>query len=102
MVRWRRRRALESDRLRFLRGRRGCTQTDADRAEIARRATVVSRMAPRAAAAVPLTGILIGVQGLARPIDPITAWQSMTRPHPLLEPADVLGRATRSWVGSRE
>ena len=43
---------------------------DADRAEIARRATVVSQMAGRAAAAVPLTGVLIGVQGVARPVDP--------------------------------
>lgn len=50
----------------------------------------VSRLAGRAAAAVPLTGILIRVQGVGV-VDPITAWQTIARPKPLLEAADVLG-----------
>lgn len=63
---------------------------DADPDEIARRQEKVSRLAGRAAAAVPLTGISIGVQGVGV-VDPITSWQTITRPKPLLEAPDVLG-----------
>ncbi|WP_198047691.1 TIGR02391 family protein [Kutzneria sp. 744] len=62
---------------------------DADPDEIARRRKKVSQLAGRASAAVPLTGISIGVQGVGT-IDPITAWQTITRPKPLLEASDVL------------
>lgn len=62
----------------------------ADPEEIARRQEKVSRLAGRAAAAVPLTGISMGVQGVGV-VDPITSWQTITRPKPLLEASDVLG-----------
>jgi hypothetical protein len=63
---------------------------DADQQEIARRLSKVSRLAGLAASAVPLTGVEMGVQG-AGVIDPITNWQTITRPKPLLEADDVLG-----------
>ncbi|PWR13290.1 TIGR02391 family protein [Micromonospora sicca] len=63
---------------------------DADPEEIARRRAKVSRAAGLAASAVPLTGIAITVQG-AGVIDPIRNWETITRPKPLLEAADVLG-----------
>jgi hypothetical protein len=61
----------------------------ADPEEIARRQARVSRAAGLAAAAVPLTGVAMMVQG-AGAVDPITNWQTITRPKPLLEPADIL------------
>jgi hypothetical protein len=63
---------------------------DAEPEEIARRQAKVSRLAGLAASAVPLTGISMGVQG-AGVVDPITNWQTITRPKPLLEASDVLG-----------
>lgn len=63
---------------------------DADPAEIARRHAKVSQAAGLAAAAVPLTGITMMVQG-AGALDPITNWQTITRPKPLLEAGDILG-----------
>jgi hypothetical protein len=62
---------------------------EADPDEVERRRGKVSRAAGLAAAAVPLTGIAVAVQG-AGVVDPIAAWQTITRPRPLLEPADVL------------
>jgi len=63
---------------------------DADQGKIEQLQEKVSRLAGRAAAAVPLTGISIQVQGVGV-VDPITAWQTIARPKPLLEAADVLG-----------
>lgn len=63
---------------------------DADPKEIAQRHARVSRAAGLAASAVPLTNIAINVQGVG-PVDPITNWQTITRPKPLLEAADILG-----------
>jgi hypothetical protein len=63
---------------------------DVDKAEIERRQARVSRAAGLAAAAVPLTNVGIGVQGIGT-IDPIAGWQTITRPKPLLEAVDVLG-----------
>jgi hypothetical protein len=62
----------------------------ADPEEIARLVAKVSRAAGLAASAVPLTGIAMGVEG-AGVVDPITAWQTIMRPKPLLEPVDILG-----------
>jgi hypothetical protein len=62
---------------------------EADPDEIERRRRKVSRAAGLAGAAVPLTGIAVAVQG-AGAVDPMAAWQTITRPKPLLEPADVL------------
>jgi hypothetical protein len=62
----------------------------ADPEEIARRRARVSRAAGVAASAVPLTGIAIGVEG-AGVLDPITNWETITRPKPLLDASDVLG-----------
>jgi hypothetical protein len=59
----------------------------ADPEEIARLQEKVSRLAGRAAAAVPLTGISMGVQGVGV-VDPITSWHTITRPKPLLEAPD--------------
>ncbi|WP_199434815.1 hypothetical protein [Qaidamihabitans albus] len=56
---------------------------DANPEELARRQAKVSRLAGMAATAVPLTGIAMGVQG-AGIVDPITNWQTITRPKPLL------------------
>lgn len=63
---------------------------DADPSEIARRHAKVSQAAGLAAAAVPLTGITMTVQG-AGALDPITNWQTITRPKPVLEAAEILG-----------
>jgi hypothetical protein len=63
---------------------------DAAPEEIAQRQEKVSRLAGRAAAAVPLTGISMGIEGVGI-VDPITSWQTITRPKPLLEAPDVLG-----------
>ncbi len=61
----------------------------ADPEEITRLQEKVSRLAGRAAAAVPLTGISLGVQNVGV-VDPITSWHTITRPKPLLEAPDVL------------
>ncbi|ROO63039.1 uncharacterized protein Ymh [Micromonospora sp. Llam0] len=61
----------------------------ADPQEIARRHSRVSRAAGLAAAAVPLTHVTVTVQGFGA-VDPISAWQTITRPKPLLEAVDVL------------
>lgn len=63
---------------------------DADPQEIARLREKVSRLAGRAAAAVPLTGIGMAVQGVG-PVDPITNWHTITQPKPLMEADQVLG-----------
>jgi hypothetical protein len=49
----------------------------------------VARAAGRAAEAPGLTGILFTVQGMGT-LDTIAAWQTITEPKPLLEPANVL------------
>ncbi|MEV4709671.1 TIGR02391 family protein [Actinoplanes sp. NPDC049316] len=53
----------------------------------------VARAAGRAAAATPLTGIAVSVQGLRGAVDPITNWLTVSRPKPLLEPVDILNAA---------
>lgn len=65
---------------------------DASPDELKRRMSVVDRAAGRAGPAAQLTHVKIGVQG-AGMIDSITAWASMTKPNPLLEPDDVIGAA---------
>jgi len=62
---------------------------DVDPEVIAQLQAKVSRLAGLAASAVPLTGIAMAVQG-AGVVDPITNWQTITRPKPLLEAADVI------------
>lgn len=64
----------------------------ADPEEIARLGAAVAQAAGRAMDAAPLTRTFISVQG-AGAVDPIAAWQTITRPKPLLEPEDVLGAA---------
>lgn len=61
---------------------------DADPAEIERRTARVARAAGRAAEAPRLTGVHFSVQA-AGTVDPIAAWQTVTEPKPLLEPANV-------------
>lgn len=63
---------------------------DADPREVARRKAEVAQAAGRAADASRLAHMYIRVQGIAEPIDPFAAWMSMTRPRPVIEPADVL------------
>ncbi len=60
----------------------------------------VNVAAGKAGVAPSLTGMYITVQG-AGPIDPIAAWETMTRPQPLLEPSDVVG-ACHQMVGRLE
>lgn len=62
----------------------------ADPAEVERLRAKVDLAAGRAMHAAPLTGVYVWVNGAGQ-IDAITAWQSMTRPKPLLESVDVLG-----------
>ncbi|WP_203708618.1 TIGR02391 family protein [Asanoa iriomotensis] len=71
---------------------------DASKAEIERRQARVSRAAGLAAAAVPLTNVGVGVQGVGV-VDPIAAWQTITRPKPLLEVVDVLGACDQALGG---
>lgn len=61
-----------------------------DQAEIAKVRAKVARAAGRAIDAVPLTNSYMLVQGAGQ-IDPIAAWQTITKPKPLLEADDVLG-----------
>jgi len=63
---------------------------DADPDEIARRKSAVAQAAGLAADAPRLTRLYTHVQGMGEPVDPFAAWHSMTRPKPMLEPADVL------------
>lgn len=63
---------------------------DASPEQIRNAAARVGREAGRASAAVSLTNMFVAVQGAGR-IDPIAAWQTITQPKPVLEPADVLG-----------
>lgn len=75
-------------------------RNDADLAEIARRRSKVSRAAGRAADAVPLTRLMMVVQGWGE-VNPILNWETITRPKPLLEAPDVLGVCDQA-VGTLE
>lgn len=72
----------------------------ADPEEISRLSAAVAQAAGRAMDAAPLTRTFFSVQG-AGAVDPIAAWQTITRPKPLLEPEDVLG-ATDQIIGRLE
>lgn len=63
---------------------------DADQGELARVTREVGRLAGRASVAAELTNVVIAVQGLRSPINPIAAWQTIIKPKPLLEPDDIL------------
>ena len=65
---------------------------DSDPAEIERSRSAVAQAAGRAGAATGLTNTYVVVQGLGR-IDPLGAWDSITKPKPALEAEDVLGAA---------
>lgn len=49
----------------------------------------------RASDAPRLTSVFYDVQGVARPVDPIAAWHSVTTPKPVLEPDDILSACGR-------
>lgn len=75
-------------------------RADADGPAISRSAARVGEAAGRALAATSLTHVYITVDGFGK-VDPIAAWQSMTQPKPLLEPADVMDAASQ-MVGRLE
>jgi len=62
----------------------------ARRSDIAQRTKRVARASGLAASISSVIDIGITVQGVGV-VDPVTAWQTITRPKPLLTPADVLG-----------
>lgn len=62
---------------------------DADPEEIERLRAKVSRLAGRAASALPLTGGRFSVQG-AGVVDPFLNWYTIAQPKPVLEPNNVL------------
>src|SRR5215510_11367688 len=63
---------------------------DADPDEIARRQARVNESAGLAGAAVPLTGTAIAIAGIGE-VDPISAWQTIAGPKPILEASVVVG-----------
>jgi hypothetical protein len=65
----------------------------ADRTEIDRLSSSVSRAAGRAAAAGPLTGTTITIVGLGT-VDPIAAWRTITHPSRPWSPMTCWVRAT--------
>lgn len=74
---------------------------DADDAEIEQRRARVSTAAGRARRAPSLTGVRFGVQGVGGAVDPIAAWNTVTQPKPLLEPANIID-ACDQMIGSLE
>lgn len=62
----------------------------ADPEEIEARRRRTAQAAGRAASAPGLTNTFVMVQGIGQ-VDPIAAWDSVTKPKPVLEPDDVLG-----------
>jgi uncharacterized protein (TIGR02391 family) len=73
----------------------------ADEAELEARRTRVSEAAGRARRAPVVTGVRYRVQGYPDAVDPIAAWATVTRPRPLLEPADIID-ACNQMIGTLE
>jgi hypothetical protein len=74
---------------------------DADESELEARRARVSTAAGRARRAPSLTGVRFGVQGVSGAVDPIAAWNTVTQPKPVLEPANIID-ACGQMIGSLE
>ncbi|MCI4675616.1 TIGR02391 family protein [Candidatus Mycolicibacterium alkanivorans] len=72
-----------------------------DEAELETRRARVSTAAGRARRAPSLTGVLFGVRGFNGAVDPVAAWNTVTQPKPLLEPANIID-ACDQMIGSLE
>jgi uncharacterized protein (TIGR02391 family) len=72
-----------------------------DEAELEARRARASTAAGRARRAPALTGVRFGVQGVRGDVDPIAAWNTVTQPKPLLEPANIID-ACDQMIGSLE
>lgn len=72
-----------------------------DEVELETRRRRVSTAAGRARQAPSLTGVQFGVQGVGAAVDPVAAWNTVTQPKPILEPANIID-ACDQMIGSLE
>jgi hypothetical protein len=70
-----------------------------DQADLEARRARVSTAAGRARRAPGLTGAKFGVEGHRGAVDPIAAWNTVTQPKPVLEPANIID-ACDQMIGS--